>query len=191
MQKLKKEYINLLPREAKRAVPAVGAWQIITVLFVLIWLVFFGLQLRQRSDLQARLESLTAKKQVLDQQVAAVRAELGLTGAPGSNPQNAVLIQSLLKERVLWSEVFKQFSRIVPRGLWFDNLEGSTVGRAEIRIRGGSFNYLTIADFMHAMEQSSYFDKPQLLFAQKSVVQGNEIIGFEIICGVTKPREGR
>ena len=187
MQKLKKEYINLLPREAKRAALAVGAWQIITVLFVLIWLAAFGLQLKQRGDLQARLGSLTAKKQALDQQVAAVRKELGLTGAPGSNPQSAVLIQSLLKERVLWSEVFKQFSRIVPRGLWFDNLEGSTVGKAEIRIRGGSFNYVTIADFMHAMEQSSYFDKPQLLFAQKSVVQGNEIIGFEIICGVRRP----
>ncbi len=188
MQKLKKEYINLLPREAKRALPAVGAWQIITVLFVLIWLVLFGLQLKQRSDLQTRLGSLTAKKQVLDQQVAAVRKELGLTG---SNPQSAVLIQTLLKERVLWSEVFKQFSRIVPRGLWFDNLEGSTVGKAEIRIRGGSLNYVTIADFMHAMEESSYFDTPQLLFAQKSVVQGNEIIGFEILCGVRKPGGGR
>jgi len=191
MKKLEKDYINLLPRETKRTFSAVSAWQIVTILFVLCWLVAFGLQLKQRWDLQARLSALTAKKQALSREAAAIRTELGVTVAPGSTPERAALIQSLLKERVQWSEVFKQFSRVVPRGLWFDNLEGNTAGKAEIRIRGGSFNYQTIADFMLAMEQSAYFEKPQLLFAQKSVIQGRDVIGFEIICGVKRKQGAR
>ncbi len=191
MKKLEKDYINLLPRETKRTFSAANTWQLVTILFVLCWLVVFGLQLKQRWGLQAKLSALTAKKQALSREVASIRTELGVTVAPGSTPEKAALIQSLLKERVQWSEVFKQFSRVVPRGLWFDNLEGSTAGKAEIRIRGGSFNYQTIADFMLAMEQSSYFEKPQLLFAQKSVIQGRDVIGFEIICGVKRKQGAR
>ena len=88
--------------------------------------------------------------------------------------------------RVLWSEVFKQFSRIVPGGMWFDNLEGSVAERAEIRIMGGAFNYLSVAEFMLAIEDSAYFDKPQLLYAKRAMVQGQEVIGFEIVCGIVK-----
>jgi len=102
--------------------------------------------------------------------------------------QQAALINSLLQERVLWSEVFKQFSFIVPKGLWFDNLEGNTDGRAEIKIKGGAFNYLSVAEFMLSMEKSAFFEKPQLVYAQKAVVQGQDVIGFEILCIIK--REG-
>jgi Tfp pilus assembly protein PilN len=181
-----KEYINLLPPKQKKPAKALSPWSIAATLFVLLWLVLFGLKARQWLDLQSRLESLAPQKQVLEQQVAAIRKELGLTAAPGANPEQAALIQSLLKERVLWSEVFRQFSRIIPRGVWFDSLEGSSVGTAEIKIRGGAVNYRLISDFMLAMEQSGYFEKPELLFAQKSSVQGRDIVQFEIHCGVKK-----
>ena len=98
----------------------------------------------------------------------------------------AALVNRLLGDRVLWSEVFKQFSLLVPKGLWFDSLEGSSAGKAEIRLRGGSFNYVSVAEFMLAMEKSGYFEKPQLMFAQKSMVQGQEVVGFEIVSGIRK-----
>ena len=107
---------------------------------------------------------------------------------PGTSPEKAWLIQSILSERVLWSEVFKQFSLIVPRGLWFDSLEGNSTGKAEMKIRGGAFSYRTVSEFMLAMEKSPYFEKPQLLSAQKVMVQGQETVGFEIVCGVKKPQ---
>ncbi len=184
--KTTKEYINLLPPKEKKPAKALSPWLIAGTLFVLLWIVQFGLKAKQWLDLQATLKSLTPQKQVLEQQVAAIRKELGLTAVPGANPEQAALIQSLLKERVLWSEVFQQFSHIIPRGVWFDSLEGSSVGAAEIRIRGGAFNYRPISDFMLAMEQSGYFDKPELLFAQKATIQGRDIVQFEIHCFVKK-----
>jgi len=184
--KTEKEYINLLPSKKKKPARAAGPWLAVGTLFVLVWLILFGLKAKQWIELQARLESLMPQKQFLEQQAAALRAELGLTTAAGGSPEQAALIQSLLKERVLWSEVFQQFSRIIPRGIWFDSLEGSSVGEAEIKIRGGAFNYRLISDFMLAMEQSGYFEKPELVFAQKATLQGRDIVGFELHCGVKK-----
>jgi len=181
-----KEYINLLPPKEKKPAKASSPWLVAGTLFVLIWLVLFGWKAKQWMDLQASLVSLMPQKLALEQQVAAIRAELGLTAVSGTNTEQAALIQSLLKERVLWSEVFYQFSHIIPRGVWFDSLEGSSAGQAEIKIRGGAFNYRLISDFMLAMEQTGYFEKPELLFAQKSTVQGRDIVGFEIHCGVKK-----
>ena len=41
---------------------------------------------------------------------------------------------------------------------------------------------------MSAMDRSGYFTNPQLSYAQKSVVQGQEVVGFEIISGIRKNR---
>jgi Tfp pilus assembly protein PilN len=185
--KTAKEFINLLPAKEKKTAKALSPWLVAGTLFVLVWLVLFGLKAKQWMDLQARLESLMPQKQSLERQLAAIRAELGLTAASaGVNTEQAALIQSLLKDRVLWSDVFQQFSLIIPHGVWFDSLDGSSVGEAEIKIRGGAFNYRLISDFMLAMEQSGYFEKPELVFAQKSTLQGRDIVEFEIHCGVKK-----
>lgn len=181
-----KDYINLLPQEAKK--PSLFAtWGVLLALvFVLVWLGLFGRQVWQYRALQNRLNSLNAQKQELQQQADALRKELAVVSPSGMTRDKAALIQDVLKERVLWSEVFKQLSLIVPNGLWFDFLEGISEGKAEIKIKGGAFSYLSIADFMLSMEKSGYLEDPQLSYAQKTVVQGQDVVGFEIICGMKK-----
>jgi hypothetical protein len=142
-------------------------------------------------ELKKREASLATKKETLLRESEALIKDIGGTSPAGANQQTAALINSLLHERVLWSDVFKQFSLIVPKGLWFDNLEGSTADKAEIKIKGGAFNYLSVAEFMLAMEKSGYFEKPQLLYAQKAVVQGQDVIGFEILCGIKRHEAAR
>jgi hypothetical protein len=181
-----KDYINLLPPEEKKPRRAFGKAAFISGLFAFLWLVIFGWQVIQVLDLRSRSASLAVRKQALHEQLALIYKELGIVLPAGTSPVKAWLIQNILSERVLWSEVFRQFSMIVPRGMWFDSLEGSSMGKAEIKIRGGTFNYQTVAEFMLAMEKSPYFGKPQLMFAQKVVVQGRETVGFEITCGIKK-----
>ena len=181
-----KDYINLLPQEEKK--PALFAtWGFLLILlFVLVWLGLFGQQLWQYRLLHNRLTALNVQKQELQQQADALRKELAVVSPTGMTRDKAALIQDILKERVLWSQVFKQLSFIVPKGLWFDYLEGISDAKAEIKIKGGAFSYLSIADFMLSMEKSGYFQDPQLSYAQKSVVQGQDVVGFEIICGMKK-----
>jgi len=179
------DYINLLPREEKPA-RMMNAWVLSFALFLALWIAVFGATLMERRNLLARQASLAAQGQALNRQLTALQKELGLTSADGMTAEKAALVKNLLGERVLWSEVFKKFSLIVPRGMWFDSLEGSAAGSAEIKIRGGALNYDAVSRFMLAMQTSSFFDKPQLSFAQKTVVRGRDAVGFEIICGIRK-----
>ena len=186
-----KDYINLLPKEEKKIRRIrIGAGALLFFFFVIAWAAALGWQWKQAQDLRDRATVIGWKKQALLQDLGAIRKELGITAAPGMNQEKTVLINSLLAERVSWSEVFRQFSRIVPKGMWFDSLEGSaTTGKAEIKIRGGAFNYLSVADFMLGLEKSGYFHTPQLLYAQKVPVQGQDVIGFEITCAIKKASE--
>jgi Tfp pilus assembly protein PilN len=180
-----KDYINLLPREEKRPSLVMSRGGLLAILFTLVWLGLFGWQMKRQWEADSRLATLLGQRQALQQQANAMIKELGITTA-GSSQERAALVQSLLDDRVLWSEVFKQFSQIVPKGLWFDGLEGTTTGKVEIKIRGGAFTYLSVAEFMGAMDKSGYFTNPHLSYAQKAVVQGQEVVGFEIISGIKK-----
>jgi Tfp pilus assembly protein PilN len=188
--KIEKDYINLLPREETSG-RAMNVWYGIVILFVAAWVAVFSVQLIQLWSEQAKLAAFSLQKQALDRQLTALQKELGLTGAAGMNADKVKLIKSLLGERVLWSDVFKQFSRIIPRGMWFDSLEGSATGTAEIKIRGGAFNYDAVSQFLLAMGKSGFFEKPQLNFAQKTVLRGHDIIAFEITSGISKTGGGR
>lgn len=181
-----KDYINLLPREEKKPSLVMSRGGQLAILFTLVWLGLFGWQVNRQWEADRRLAILVSQRQALQQQANVMLKELGITTAAGSSQERAALVQSLLNERVLWSEVFKQFSQIVPKGLWFDGLEGNTAGKVEIRIKGGAFTYGAVAEFMSAMDKSGYFANPHLSYAQKAVVQGQEIVGFEIISGIRK-----
>jgi Tfp pilus assembly protein PilN len=186
-----KDYINLLPHEIKKSSPFAKWGILIAVLFILVCVGLFGRLLQQYRVLQNRLSTLSSQKLALQVQADALRKELQIVSPSGMTRDKAALIQDILKERVLWSKVFKQLSLIVPTGLWFDYLEGIADGKAEIKIRGGAFNYISIADFMVSMEKSGYFINPQLSYAQKSVVQDRDVVGFEIICGMKKAQGAR
>lgn len=181
-----KDYINLQPREEKKPSLDMNRGGQLAILFTLVWLGLFGWQVNRHWKVDHRLANLMGQRQALQQQANVMLKELGITSAAGSSQERAALIQSLLDDRVLWSEVFKQFSQIVPRGLWFDGLEGNTTGKVEIRIKGSAFTYLAVAEFMSAMDRSGYFANPHLSYAQKGVVQGQEIVSFEIISGIRK-----
>jgi Tfp pilus assembly protein PilN len=186
-----KDYINLLPQEEKK--PSLFArrdFQLVLV-FVVVWLGLFGQQVWKYWSLHDRLTPLDAQKQVLQQQADFLRKELAVVSPTGMTKDKASLIQDILKERVTWSAVFKHLSVIVPKGLWFDYLEGIADGKAEIKIKGGAFNYFSISDLMLTMERSGYFENPQLSYAQKVIVQGQDVVGFEIICGINKEQGER
>ena len=185
-----KDYINLLPREEKKPSLVLGRGGLLAILFTLVWLGLFGWQVNRQWESDRRLAILVGQRQALQQQANVMLKELGITTA-GSSQERAALIQSLVDDRVLWSEVFKQFSQIVPRGLWFDGLEGNTTGKVEIKIRGGAFAYGAVAEFMSAMDKSGYFANPHLSYAQKAVVQGQEVVSFEIISGITKKQRAQ
>jgi len=189
--KVSKDYINLLPRVERARIQLDVGWVLPVALFLFAWLLLFGLQWKQQARLHGQLAQLAQKKQGIQGDLLALQKELGIDSPMDVSREKKALVTSLLKERVVWSEVFRQFSRIVPKGMWFDSVEGTATDRAEIKIRGGSMNYLSISDFMLSMEKTGYFKTPQLVYAQKTVINGQDVVGFEIIAAVTKGQGAR
>lgn len=187
MKRSGKEYINLLPaREDSKAGRPISKILLLIMVFTLAWAGILGWQSYSIGELKKQTGAIAAKRQQFDQEAAALRQALGITD---SGTDTFAVINTVLKERVPWSSVFKEFSNIVPQGLWFDLLEGSAGDRREIRIKGGAFNYRSITEFMVAMEKSGFFQNPQLSYAQKVMVQGREVVGFEILC-ILKKNDG-
>jgi Tfp pilus assembly protein PilN len=187
--KRQNDYINLLPRAERKPSLVASTGFLVSLAFVVAWLAVFGWQAKKQHDLKEKLAILNARKQVLSRLLTAERRELGLAGA-GLSLKKLSLIKELLGERVLWSEVFQQFSQIVPRGVWFDSLEGNADGTAGITIKGGAYTYAVVSTFMLALQKTAFFENPQLVFAQKTKVQGRDVVGFEIVCGVKKAQGG-
>jgi Tfp pilus assembly protein PilN len=191
MMKAVKDYINLLPKEEAKPAGRGRKAVVYAVLFALAWGGVIGRQWKQAKDFKDQMRSLAFRKQALQQELEALYRDLGIAAPSGMDRNQTELISSLVRDRVLWSEVFREFSHIVPKGLWFDNLEGTAGPRPEIKIKGGAFNYLSVSEFLQALAQSAFFTSPQLLYAQKVTMQGRDVIGFEISCGVRAGREAR
>jgi Tfp pilus assembly protein PilN len=188
--KVIKDYINLLPQDETNSSPSASRGILLIILVSLLLLGVFGWQVKQLGVLKGRLATLTTQKQALQQQGDAIRKTLGIS--PGTmGLGKAALIKNLLRERVVWSKVFKELSLIVPKGLWFDSLEGVGGDKAEMKIKGGAFTYTAVSEFMVSMQKTGYFEAPQLSYAQKVVVRGKDVVGFEIICGMTKTQGAR
>ena len=176
-----KDYINLLPREEEKPFPVMAT---AIALFMLAWLAIFGLQLKRAWELRKEQSSLSAKKQILQRDFAGLQKELGPTVF--GMIQEKDIIHTLLVERVLWSEAFKHFSLIVPAGVWFDSLEGNSSGKTKIKITGGALNYVTLGQFMAALESSGYFMNPQLRYVRRTTLKGRDTVSYEITCETKK-----
>ena len=184
--KTTKDYINLMPKSGPKPRRLPGPTVAAAALLALGWATAFGWQWQEQRGLRERLAFLTSTKQERLRQLDGLYRELGLAGPEGTSAERTALIVSLMNERVEWSEVFKQFSLIAPAGLWFDSVEGTAAQRAEIKIRGGAVNYVTVSEFMRSMQNTGYFLSPQLIYAQKIEIQKREAIGFEILATIRK-----
>ncbi len=180
--KIVKDQINLLPIEEKRDSPFLKNGYLLGIVVLLGWIAAFGVQFKREWDVKQELVSLTEQKQKLFPELSRLEKEFGPASDLAKKRQKEALVEDFLTERVLWSEVFKQFSRLVPKGLWFDNLEGSSSGKTEIKIKGGALNYSALSQFMLSLEASGYFINPQLRFAQKVTVKGRDLVNYEILC---------
>jgi Tfp pilus assembly protein PilN len=185
-----KDYINLLPKRKKQRLPRAGRWTLSALLFVLAWSLVLGVEGIELYRFRSKAAALETTKQARLQELNLLYKELGIIGSEEMSRETSAIITSLMSERVLWSRVFREFSRIVPQGLWFDSVEGTAAERAEIKIRGAAFSYLTISEFLRSMETTGFFRSPQLMFAQKAVHQGHDVIAFEILCIVQKGGSG-
>ena len=153
------------------------------------------LELRTSQVLEKELQSLTVNHQQLQNDIAILNNEI--SAQEGTKQDQLPVIQQRLKQveallhsRVLWSEVLRQISLLVPKGIYltkFETTEGRIPGQVSnpdakgLRFVGSARSHDQIAFFIAALEQSRRFTDVFLVYAERNSDLSRPGVGFELV----------
>jgi len=103
----------------------------------------------------------------------------------------ATVIEEINNRRIIWSEVLKRITRIIPPALWLvrlrvieEELEENRGQKLEIAkkliLKGSSLDNVGVTDFLTHLEESGIFSKVTLEYSQKKILGTETVFDFEI-----------
>lgn len=174
-----KEHINLFQPDVLEGKGPRGdsrkRWRSILLLALTLALVgFYAQDARKQILLKREVETMLQRRDQLRQQLAA------FTTASFSFDKNQPTldsgIESVLKERVLWSRVLQEVSLVAPEGVWMTQLE--TDAAQGVRFEGFAMSYQKVTDLISALESSRVFQDVLLDFSRQN--QSERKVDFSI-----------
>jgi Tfp pilus assembly protein PilN len=207
-----KQHINLLTADLfyePGVIPAKVQIQYLSIpLLVLVFVGLYGWKVTQASALNNEIATLLANKAQLSQEMDAISAQITAAMEQERRALEAQLakskrMQELEAKRVLWSQVFREISLLVPEGVTLAAVsnepgeaapqpanppaaapqaapESSTVHRT-LHIKGVAVSHEAVTLFLSALERSALFIHPHLSHAQRSGSAEKPSVAFEII----------
>jgi len=163
-----KKHINLfqpdlLDGAAKGRAPRKNQWIGASLGLFFVLLVLFYVQDEKKQILLKReVDAILQQREQLQQQMAALAA----TTLPGETGQRFLTEEALLKERVVWSRVLVEVSRVVPEGVWMTGFENSA--EQGVRFDGFATSYQKVTDLMSSLETSPLFQDVLLDFSRQN-----------------------
>lgn len=160
--------------------------------------------------LNQQLSQLTVQRDTLTQQVIRLTQEItSFERQETTDRQEAekklTAVKGLLKDRVLWSEVFREVSFVSPLGVWLTSIEtvepspsvggggpsGLPAGQAgsrptpiaegkQIKFVGFAKSNAAVTQFIAALERSEHFTEIALVYAQRGTESDSQQVNFEI-----------
>jgi Tfp pilus assembly protein PilN len=163
-----KEHINLfqpdlLEGAVKARAPRRQQWIGASIGMFLVFLIVFYIQDEKKQILLKReVDAILQQRQQLQQQMAA------LTSAtlPGEEVGRFLTGEALLKERVMWSRILVEVSRVVPEGVWITGLENNPA--QGVRFDGFAVSYQKLTELMSSLEASPLFQDVLLDFSRQN-----------------------
>jgi len=160
--------------------------------------------------LSQQLSQLTVQRDALTNEFSRLTSEImsfqqqETVERQGSEKKLAT-VKGLLKDRVLWSEVFREVSFVVPPGVWLTSIEtvepGSSVagggssgvpaGQAgsrptpiaegkQVKFIGFAKSDAAMTQFIAALERSEHFMEIALVYSQRGTEPDSQQVNFEI-----------
>jgi Tfp pilus assembly protein PilN len=193
-----KAHINLIAPEIllgekpfsfkQRAIPmgVAGGVVLLTVLSLgYVWKV---------SVLKKEVRDLTVQRDKTQQELARLNGDIGkLTKESQAGQeitaQQLAAMKDLLKNRILWSDVVREVSFLVPDGVWLTRVESTdskSVGllpssaEAGLRFVGVAQSQSAVNHFISALERSPSYGYVSLVYAQKGSGEGVQGMNFEL-----------
>lgn len=162
-----KEHINLfqpdlLEGAAKARTPRKRQWAVASVgIFLILFILFYIQEEKKQILLKREVDAILQQRQQLEQQMAAL--------APGTLPRgerSSLTEEMILKERIAWSRVLVEVSRVVPEGVWITGFENNA-GEG-VRFDGFAVSYQKVTDLMASLETSRMFQDVLLDFSRQN-----------------------
>jgi len=161
-----------------------------------------------------QLQQIMQKRDVLTQEVTHLTEEITNfqhqeTAERQSEDKKLTAVKGLLKDRILWSEVFRDMSLIAPQGVWLTSVDavepasavsgggssGLPAGQAgaqppqttegkQVKFTGFANSNAAVTQFISALERSERFTEVALVYSQKNGAPDSQKTSFEIACNL-------
>jgi len=102
----------------------------------------------QNEDLSKEIQVLTEQNKKMDE-----------------NAETLNTLQKVLSRKNYWSEIFKELSILIPKGIWLTNFTNS--GTERITLKGESSTPEGVAKFLRALEASQHFSGARMISSEK------------------------
>ncbi len=102
----------------------------------------------QNDDLNREIQVLTEQNKKMDE-----------------NAETLNTLQKVLSRKNYWSEIFKELSILIPRGIWLTNFTNS--GSDRIILKGESSTPEGVAKFLRSLEGSEHFAGARMISSEK------------------------
>jgi len=158
---------------------------LLPVFIVVIGLIFVGLYFvdqKKGAGLSAEVETIRQQRDQLLRQVEAISSVATSAFKGGALPIAAVRIDAILKERIPWSQILREFSFVIPQGIWITEMKNAA-GEG-VRILGFSKSHKKVTEMMSTMETSRFFEEVTLEFSRRNPAQGR--FDFSIHSGIKR-----
>jgi Tfp pilus assembly protein PilN len=180
--------INLLPRELRPKIDLtsdhfVGISAVLLLAYVGVCSVYYPMRARIQQNQLIKLESADAE---IAAKIAPLTEQLK---TDESRERKLAYLQSLLGRKTRWSETFKEFSHILPEGVWFVGLTSDlTEGNRHLVLKGEAVSQRKIAEFFAELENSKLFSGSTINYSEKEPNLMPTVYRFELFVPI--PGEG-
>ena len=198
----------------KLLLPAALSLPLLLLLLATAWEALNGQALaRQLQQLTVQRDALTQEVVRLSQEVASFQQQETTEREQAEKKQIAA--QGLLKDRILWSEVFREVSFVVPPGVWLTSIETSEPGLSagsggpsgtlsvqvgpgpkplqpmegkQVKFIGFGKSNAAVTVLLAALERSEHFMDIALVYAQRGAEQDSPQVDFEVTANLRTAR---
>ena len=197
-----KSHINLIARETLyegKVFPFKKAAPLILVASVVMVFVFLsGWYIWQERTLRNEVQRLEAQRAKVQQEMARINGKITQVtyrtqASHDIVEQQLAAIKDLRKKRILWSDMVREISFIVPKRVWLTRVESfdskkdglvfSRTGKS-VRFIGFARSQDAVNFFLSALERSPRYEGVSLVYAQKRGEKNRERVDFELTVGL-------
>ncbi|MEW6408534.1 MAG: PilN domain-containing protein [Nitrospirota bacterium] len=182
-----KEYVNLLPLEyLPRKIPL---WQKMGLMFLILCLSFAvvvtGSKFGRVKEFQRDIKRITQQKLSISSEVERLKKEIANKEQRQKEEAEAMkMLKGLLQDKVLWSEMMREISFVIPEGVWLTKIDTTPVGTDRlVRFSGRATKSHLVMRFFSMMEERSHYIKNvKLISLRKTEAEkdGEEEVVFEM-----------